>query len=69
MWYTTHIKLSITVHTFGMSLYYLGKLEIQSCWKLHCALKNTFYFISFKSVKSQLIFIVLSLLKKKEKKL
>jgi len=34
-------------HTFGMLLHYLGRLEINIWWKLHCALTNAFYFISF----------------------
>jgi len=35
-----------------MLLHYLGKLEVQIWWKLHCALKIAFYFVSFNSVKS-----------------
>jgi len=35
-----------------MLLHYLGKLEVQIWWKLHCVFKIAFYFISFNSVKS-----------------
>jgi len=35
-----------------MLLHYLGNLEVQIWWKLDCALKIAFYFISFNSVKS-----------------
>jgi len=39
-------------HTLSMLLHYLRKSEVRIWWKLHCALKNAFYFISFKSMKS-----------------
>jgi len=31
-------------HSLSMLLHYLGKLEVQISWKLHCAVKNAFYY-------------------------
>jgi len=52
-----HLKFTTDIYEplfcdYSYNFHYFRLNEIQIWWKLCCALKNTFYFISFNSVKS-----------------